>query len=123
MSRLPPRARAAAIQLAIGLVVAAIAFAWVRYAWYPGALFEATSSMRPMALLAAVLLVAGPGATLAVYVPGKWGLRFDLVVIGLLQVAALAFALWTFFDARPVYVVFVTFTEWCVWASWELAMR
>ena len=60
-----------------------------------------------MALLAVVLLVAGPGATLAVYVPGKRGLLFDLVVIGSLQVAALAFALWTFFEARPVYVVFV----------------
>jgi len=107
MSRFPPRLRAAAIHFAIGLVVAAIAFAWVRYAWYPGALFEATSSMRPMALLAVVLLVAGPVATLAVYVPGKWGLRFDLVVIALLQVAALAFALWTFFEARPVYIVFV----------------
>jgi hypothetical protein len=107
MPPFPPRVRAGAIHVAIGLVVAAIAFAWVRYAWYPGALFEATSSMRPMALLAAALLVAGPGATLAVYVPGKWGLRFDLVVIGLLQAAALAFALWTFFDGRPVYIVFV----------------
>ena len=107
MPPFPPRIRAAAIHLAIGLTVAAIAFACVRYAWYPDGLFEATSSIRPMALLAAVLLVAGPAATLAVYVPGKWGLRFDLVVIGLLQLAALAFALWTFFEARPVYVVFV----------------
>jgi hypothetical protein len=81
-------------------LVAAIAFAWVRLAWYPGVLFEATSSGKPMALVAAVLLVAGPLATLAVFVPGKRGLGFDLVVIGSLQALALAFGLWTLFEAR-----------------------
>jgi len=101
------RVQAAALHLAIGAVVALLAYAGVRLGWYPGALFEATSSAKPMALVAAVLILAGPLATFAVYVPGKRGLLFDLVVIGLLQVAALAFGLWTLFDARPVYVVFV----------------
>jgi len=107
MSPISPRLRAAALHVAIGTLVVAIAFACVRFAWYPEALFEATSSVRPMALIAAVFLVAGPLATLAIYVPGKRGLLFDLVVIGLLQAGALAFGLWTLFEARPVYVVFV----------------
>ena len=107
MTRSSPRVRAAALHLALGALIAAIAFAWVRFAWYPGALFEATSSAKPMALIAAVLLVAGPLATLVVFVPGKRGLLFDLVVIGILQAGALAFGLWTVFEARPVYVVFV----------------
>jgi len=107
MRSLPPRVRAAGLHAALGALVAAIAFAWVRFAWCPGPLFEATSSAKPMALLAGVLLVAGPLATLAVFSPGKRGLLFDLVVIGLLQAGALAFGLWTLFEGRPVYVVFV----------------
>ncbi len=101
------RWRAAAIHVAIGAALAALCFAVVRFAWYPDALFEAASAAKLMGLVAAVLLVAGPLATLVVYVPGKWGLKFDLVAIALLQATAVGYAMWTFFESRPVYVVFV----------------
>jgi hypothetical protein len=49
----------------------------------------------------------GPLITLIIFKPGKWGLRFDLTVIGVLQVAALVYGLHAIAESRPVYITFV----------------
>ena len=101
------RWRAASVHAAIGGVLALVLALVVRYLWYPDALFAATGAPRLLALVAGVLLVAGPLATFTVYVPGKRGLRFDLAAIAVLQATCVAYGLWTLFETRPVYVVFV----------------
>jgi hypothetical protein len=107
MPTLSPRLRAAAIHAAIGTALALVAALLVRFGWYPDALFNALGAERPLALLAAGLVLAGPAATFAVFVPGKRGLKFDLLAIGVLSATFAGFVLWTLFEARPVYVVFV----------------
>jgi hypothetical protein len=52
-------------------------------------------------------VVIGPLITLVVFKPGKRGLRFDLAVIGILQVAALLYGGYVMFAARPAFIVFV----------------
>jgi hypothetical protein len=57
-------------------------------------------------VLAVTALVLGPVLTFAVYRKGKKGLFFDLVVIALLQIAALGYGAWTIHSERPLYLVF-----------------
>jgi hypothetical protein len=101
------RLQAATLHLGISAAVAACVFLAVRWLWYPGALFDLAGGRDLFVLIVAVDVVLGPLITLIVFRPGKWGLRFDMVTIALLQVAALGYGLWSISLARPAYVVFV----------------
>ena len=58
-------------------------------------------------ILAAVDVVIGPLITLIIFNPKKKSLKFDLAVIAIIQIAALGYGVYTLFQARPVYTVFV----------------
>src|SRR5690606_32012850 len=60
---------------------------------------------RLMAIMLVIDMVAGPMLTLVIYRPGKWGLRFDLKAIALVQAAFLAYGLHTLWLSRPVFLV------------------
>jgi hypothetical protein len=107
MTRTTTRRRAAAVHLAVSVLAAALVLAAIYFVWYPGALFGSAGGRDLFALIACVLLVIGPVLTLIVFVPGKKGLAFDLVVIGMLQAAALAYGVWVLYESRPVWIVFV----------------
>lgn len=62
--------------------------------------------MALFALIVAVDVTLGPLLTLIIFKPGKKTLRFDLTVIALIQVSALAYGAWTMFAGRPAYLVF-----------------
>jgi len=100
------RWQAAPIHLAISVLVALAVFAAIRFVWYPGPLFESAGGLRLFLLIAGVDLTVGPLITLIIYVPGKKGLGFDLAVIAVLQVAALAYGTWVLFESRPAWIVF-----------------
>ncbi len=53
-----------------------------------------------------VNVAAGPLITLLVYKQGKQGMKFDLVLIAVLQLAALAYGIHALYLTRPVYLVF-----------------
>lgn len=61
-----------------------------------------------LAVLASVDLVLGPLLTAIVFRAGKRGLKFDLAVIALLQIAALFYGLHTLWNSRPAYVVAIS---------------
>jgi hypothetical protein len=50
-------------------------------------------------------VVIGPFLTLAVFKSGKKGLRFDLIVIAILQISAFSYGLYIIAAARPVFIV------------------
>jgi len=52
-------------------------------------------------------VIIGPAITLAVYKQGKRYMKLDLAVIGVLQVAALAYGMHIVYLARPAFIVFV----------------
>jgi hypothetical protein len=58
-------------------------------------------------VLALVDVTIGPLLTMLVFKPGKPGLLFDLIVIGILQVCALSYGTYVVFEARPAWVVFL----------------
>jgi hypothetical protein len=109
MRKLPRlnRFKAALIHLALSAMVAASTFTVIYSLWFPGELFKAAGGLKLFFLIAGVDVTLGPLLTLVVFVPGKKGLRFDLTVIALLQVAGLAYGVSVLAEARPAYVVFV----------------
>lgn len=98
------RWKAAAIHLGISAVVAGGAVALFVLAWFPPPHFGSGGGLKLLRTLVLVDVVLGPLLTLVVYRAGKRGLRFDLVLIGTLQAAALLYGLVVAHGARPVYV-------------------
>lgn len=102
------RLRAAGIHLGLSLLVAALSAFLVFALWYPYPYREISGGRELFLLVVSVDVVLGPLLTFAVFDRRKgWTeLRRDLAVIGLLQLAALGYGLWTVQVARPVHMVF-----------------
>jgi hypothetical protein len=101
------RWKAGLTHFGISLAVAGLVFVAVRYLWYPGPLFEIAGGLELLLIIISVDVTVGPFITLIVFKPGKWGLGFDLTVIGILQSAALVYGLYSIAESRPVYITFV----------------
>jgi hypothetical protein len=102
------RLRAAGLHFVASIAVAALAAALVFGLWYPGA-YRGLSGGRELFILVVIVdVVLGPLLTFAVFDRAKgWPhLRRDLAVILTLQLAALAYGLYTVYLARPVALVF-----------------
>lgn len=100
--------RAFTLHLVISLALAVAAAALVFGLWYPYPYREISGGRELFLLIVAVDVVAGPLITLAVFNPAKSRREklLDFSVIGLLQLGALAYGLWTVAQARPVHTVF-----------------
>jgi hypothetical protein len=98
---------AAPIHLGISAFLAAAMFAVIYFVWYPEALFSAAGGMELFLLIVMVDVTIGPLITLIIFVPGKKGLRFDLAVIAIVQLAALVYGVWVLYESRPVWIVYV----------------
>jgi len=101
------RWRASGIHLLISAAIAAGGLALMLSAWYPGPLFQAAGGNELLFILVGTDVVIGPLITLAVFKAGKKGMKFDLAVIGILQVGALVYGSWVVAAARPAFIVFV----------------
>lgn len=101
------RWKASAIHLAISLAVAVAVFAAMSLIWYPAPYFEVSGGKALLMLLMGVDVVLGPLITLIIFNPRKKSLKFDLAVVALVQIAALAYGAGVIFQARPAYTVFV----------------
>lgn len=102
------RFQASGIHLCISVLLAALAGALVFGLWYPYPYRDISGGRELFWLLVCVDVVLGPLITLAIFDRRKSTrvLMRDLAVVGLIQLAALGYGLWTVFVARPVYLVF-----------------
>lgn len=102
------RTRAAGIHLGISLPIAALAALLVFGLWYPYPYREISGGRELFLIVVAVDVIMGPLITLAVFNHKKpWTeLRRDLAMVGVLQLSALGYGLWTVAVARPVHLVF-----------------
>ena len=100
------RWKASAIHLLLSIAIAAAVLTAMLLLWYPWPLFEAAGGSRLVLILVGVQVTLGPLLILIIFKPGKPGLKFDLVVIALVQLVALAYGVHTVYLARPVYLVY-----------------
>ena len=105
--KLKERSIAAALHLVASLVLASLAAVLVFFVWYPYPYREVAGGRELFLLIVAVDLVVGPLLTFVVFNRSKprQELWRDLSIIGVLQLAALCYGLWTVFTVRPVYLV------------------
>ena len=100
------RWKASAIHLSLSVGVLLASLALLLGLWYPQPYFEAVGGKGLLVLLAGVDVVLGPLVTLIVFKSGKWGMKFDLAVIALLQLSALIYGMSIVVQARPAFVAF-----------------
>ena len=102
------RLKASAIHLGLSLTIALLAGLLVFGIWYPYPYREISGGRELFLLVVTVDVILGPLITLAVFNRSKpmGELRRDLVIVVLIQLAALGYGLWTVSVARPVHMVF-----------------
>lgn len=102
------RMRAAGLHLLLSCLIAAGAALLVFLLWYPGQYRNLAGGRGLFLLVVAVDVVTGPLLTFVVFDKAKgWAhLRRDLLMIGLMQIAALIYGLHTVYQVRPVALVF-----------------
>jgi hypothetical protein len=99
------RWKAAGIHLLISAAIVGCVLVFLLLTFYPPAIMGISKSSGLIIILGAVDIVIGPLLTLLVYKAGKSSLKFDLSVIALLQLGALAYGLYTIWQTRPVFIV------------------
>lgn len=100
--------RAAALHLAASSLVAALAAALVFGVWYPYPYRELTGGVHLFLVVVGVDLVCGPVLTGVIFNPRKprRELATDIGLVVLIQLAALAYGLYSVAMARPIYAVY-----------------
>ena len=102
------RPRAVAIHLAASAVLAGLASMLVFLVWYPSPFDAIAGGATLFLMLICIDVLLGPALTGVVASPAKPlpELRRDLIMIVLLQLAAMTYGLYTMALARPVYLSF-----------------
>jgi hypothetical protein len=102
------RGTASGIHLGISLAIAALAALLVFGLWYPYPYRDISGGRHLFLIVVGVDVVIGPLITFAIFNRSKpWAeLRRDLAMVGVLQIAALGYGVWTVAVARPVHLVF-----------------
>ena len=108
MNNLKDRLGASAIHLAISLSIALLAALLVFGVWFPFPYREISGGRDLFLLVIAIDVVMGPLITLVIFNRAKSSrhLTMDFSVVGVLQLAALCYGLFTVFISRPVHLVF-----------------
>lgn len=100
------KTKAFLIHLIISMIVALVSMAVVYLVWNPYPLYKATGITKIFLLMLGIDLTLGPLLTFIVFKKGKKTLRFDLAVIGILQLSALIYGLYHVYEGRPVWIAY-----------------
>tara|TARA_R110001606_G_C15295903_1_gene642062 strand:+ start:373 stop:1062 length:690 start_codon:yes stop_codon:yes gene_type:complete len=88
------------------LIVALLVLTGIFTVWYPAPLAKATGVTHIVLLMIAIDVIVGPILSLIVYKANKKTLKFDLLVIILLQISALSYGIYSLAEGRPVWMAF-----------------
>ncbi len=98
--------KAFTIHLIISIVVTSIIAGVMIYFWYPLDYLDITSFKDIATLIIFIDLVIGPILTFVVFNPNKKSLKFDLSIIAMIQVSALAYGTFILYQGHPVYLTY-----------------
>lgn len=99
--------KATAIHLGISLLIFAVVVSWLIWVLYPSFYFNMSGGIQGLGLMFGVDVVLGPLLTFLVFNPHK-PLReivSDCVIIGLVQIGALSYGLYTVYQEHPKLVI------------------
>lgn len=97
--------KAAFIHLLISILVVGVFLAIVITVWYPKPFFDISGVIAPIKLLIMIDVIVGPCLTFVVYKSNKKYLRLDLLLIAIMQIAAIFYGAYTIYGGRPSMVV------------------
>jgi len=97
---------ASGLHLLLSLFLVSIIIGLVIFFWYPLDLIGITNFKDIVLLIISIDLVLGPLLTFVVFNNNKKSLKFDLVVIGAIQIGALAYGIYFLYLDHPVYVTY-----------------
>jgi hypothetical protein len=100
------RFRAAGIHLILSGLIVLTLLVLMFGVWYPSQYFKLMGGDGLIYLIVGIDLCLGPLLTLVVFKSGKKSLKFDLTVIVLMQLAALAYGSNIMFTARPIFTAY-----------------
>ena len=92
--------------LAISFTLAVLTTVLVTRFWYPAPLFKAAGLAKIFFMLLVIDVLVGPLFSLLVYKEGKKTLKFDLIVIALIQISAFAYGFYSIAQGRPAWIAF-----------------
>lgn len=92
--------------LIISICVAIFTASIIFFYWYPYPLNKAVGVTHIFLMMLGIDMVLGPFFTWLVYKEGKKSLKFDLTVIIVIQVIALAYGVYKIADGRSVWLVY-----------------
>lgn len=111
------RIKAFVTHLLLSLVVAIISLCVVFFIWHPAPLAKAVGVTHIFLMMLAIDAILGPLLTFTIAKPNKKSLKFDLMVIVLLQISAYVYGMYHISVNRPVYIAFDTLSFELVQAS------
>lgn len=79
---------------------------FLAYIWFPDFYFLSDGGWEGVRIIFLVDIVLGPILTLIIYKPGKKGLLFDLIIIGLVQAICLTIGTKIVYDRRPAVLLY-----------------
>lgn len=94
------------IRLAASAMVLMPLIGVTRLLWYPGGYSALAGVNKLLLVLVAVSVIIGAGLTTLLYRPGKRGLRLDIGLVAVLELAAVVWAAYEIHGRRPEYTVF-----------------
>lgn len=100
------RLRCFSLHLLLSLVMAVLALSLVFLVWYPSPLDLALGVTSIFLMLLGIDVVLGPLLTLLVAKKNKKTLKMDLLIIVVVQMAALLYGLYVVAQGRPVWLVY-----------------
>ena len=107
MSLLRQKLLAFTLHLAIGFSIVVPFLLFCLFVLYTPPILELEGGKEIALIVLGLDLALGPLLTLIVYRRGKPGLKFDLVLIAVVQISAFAYGAWTLYSQRPLYLAFV----------------
>jgi len=98
--------KASLIHLALSFTLVSLIVSTVIYFWYPLEYLPFTNFKNIALLIISIDLVLGPILTFVVFNTKKKSLKFDLAVIAMIQLSALAYGINALYETHPLFITY-----------------
>lgn len=98
--------KASLLHLLISAIVVSCFAGFALWIWYPSPFLQISGILSILLILVSVDLILGPLLTFIIYKPKKPKLAMDLAFIGIVQIAALGYGMYTIHQGHPAYIAY-----------------